>query len=716
MAKEKTNWEEVEPKRDRSRESQKDYDETTLPEEEMQQDEPAEMTEMTEPEESSWQEEPEETNPEYEEENPEGEDVDDTAAMEEEKEEQEYDYDYDYDYAPQEVAWDNEGEQMNSSFKQAYGMAGPKRKEREEESSSKKETAKSIGRKIWDGLCTAVSCAAALVGHVIHVFVSNAFLGEHTQLALRQFIKRQLMDKELTDDAFKKDGKEEPGKTERTDRGKTEPEKPNPNRTEAEKDVLPDREDITSDLDQNSKDEITKEIFNNKEIREALAGLGLRAEPEPYTDKIYIFQKDQDAYGMHHVYAMSKTDLLNGDAKSLASAMYAYSNNEKEKIECSLKAAIAVASISILGNKEEYDRCQKNGTPMDLSHIDIETDHGAASIDITGSPDLYEGVQISYNGKPIRNISKETVLKNDFDAYKKELVDAFHEKMNEPMKMQIGDGKEKLYIRQDNDKFYIRCNKGNEEYLVGKYSFKSEKDVRRLAQDLKKIKADVRFSVETEAGDRVERAADLNNLAYTVAAVSNGSMQPNRTQIGEVRNTFSGKTEPDGKSHLYLEHTERGVRLRAFIACEEKTDGEHLVIGQYHDNRNLTSQDIYRIYSSIDDAVRKIASTPDVQINYSRDNVMETTGRTTVFEQPIVCASNAHKILQEARNQQNVLDGVSKEYETEKDKEHELPDTDEPQKAQEQSEEDGYDMYTSNQASFGQEAPDIECDPGECER
>lgn len=712
MAKEKTNWEEVEPKRDRSRESQKDYEETTLPEEEMQQDEPAEMTE---PEESSWQEEPEETNPEYAEENPEGEEGDDTAAMEEEKEEQEYDYDYDYDYDPQEVAWNNEGEQMNSSFKKAYGMAGPKRKEREEESSSKKETAKSIGRKIWDGLCTAVSCAAALVGHVIHVFVSNAFLGEHTQLALRQFIKRQLMDKELTDDAFKKDGKEDPGKTERTERSKTEPEKPNPNRTEAEKDVLPDREDITSDLDQNSKDEITKEIFNNKEIREALAGLGLRAEPEPYTDKIYIFQKDQDAYGMHHVYAMSKTDLLNGDAKSLASAMYAYSNNEKEKIECSLKAAIAVASISILGNKEEYDRCQKNGTPMDLSHIDIETDHGAASIDITGSPDLYEGVQISYNGKPIRNISKETVLKNDFDAYKKELVDAFHEKMNEPMKIQIGDGKEKLYIRQDNDKFYIRCNKGNEEYLVGKYSFKSEKDVRRLAQDLKKIKADVRFSVETEAGDRVERAADLNNLAYTVAAVSNGSMQPNRTQIGEVRNTFSGKTEPDGKSHLYLEHTERGVRLKAFIACEEKTDGEHLVIGQYHDNRNLTSQDIYRIYTNIDDAVRKIESTPDVQINYSRDNVMETTGRTTVFEQPIVCASNAHKILQEARNQQNVLDGVSKEYETEKDKERELPDTDEPQKTQERSERGGCETF-KEQPTYNQQAPDIDCDLGECER
>lgn len=29
------------------------------------------------------------------------------------------------------------------------------------------------------GICTVVSCAAALVGHVIHVFVSNAFLGEH---------------------------------------------------------------------------------------------------------------------------------------------------------------------------------------------------------------------------------------------------------------------------------------------------------------------------------------------------------------------------------------------------------------------------------------------------------------------------------------------------------------------------------------------------------
>ena len=145
MAKENTNWEDVEPKRDRSRESQKDYEETALPGEEMQQDEPAEMTE------------PEETNPEYEEEDPEGEEGDDTAAMEEEKEEQEYDYDYDYDYDPQEVAWDNEADQIGSSSKQAYGMAGPKRKEREEESPSKKETAKSIGRKIWDGLCTAVS-------------------------------------------------------------------------------------------------------------------------------------------------------------------------------------------------------------------------------------------------------------------------------------------------------------------------------------------------------------------------------------------------------------------------------------------------------------------------------------------------------------------------------------------------------------------------------
>lgn len=187
MAKEKTNWEEVEPKRDRSRESQKDYEETTLPEEEMQQDEPAEMTES---EESSWQEEPEEINPEYEEENPEGEEGDDTAAMEEEKEE--YDYDYDYDYDPQEVAWDNEADQIGSSSKQAYGMAGPKRKEREEEIQSKKETAKSIGRKIWDGLCTAVSCAAALVGHVIHVFVSNAFLGEHTQLPCLSILCRKV--------------------------------------------------------------------------------------------------------------------------------------------------------------------------------------------------------------------------------------------------------------------------------------------------------------------------------------------------------------------------------------------------------------------------------------------------------------------------------------------------------------------------------------------
>ena len=74
MAKKDVNWEDVEPKRDRSRESQKDYEKTALPGEEMQQDEPAEMTE---PEEGSWQEEPEETNPEYEEENPEGEEGDD---------------------------------------------------------------------------------------------------------------------------------------------------------------------------------------------------------------------------------------------------------------------------------------------------------------------------------------------------------------------------------------------------------------------------------------------------------------------------------------------------------------------------------------------------------------------------------------------------------------------------------------------------------------
>ena len=72
-------------------------------------------------------------------------------------------------------------------------------------------------------------------------------------------------------------------------------------------------------------------------------------------------------------------------------------------------------------------------------------------------------------------------------------------------------------------------------------------------------------------------------------------------------------------------------------------------------------------------------------------------------------------VLQEARNKQNVLDGVSKEYETEKDKERELPDTDEPQKTQERSERGGCETF-KEQPTYNQQAPDIDCDLGECER
>lgn len=102
---------------------------------------------------------------------------------------------------------------------------------------------------------------------------------------------------------------------------------------------------------------------------------------------------------------MSKDDLLNKNANSLAAAIFSYHKTDpgKEdeiKLLSTMKAVTAVATVQYLANKEDVENSLINGEQLELSFATIETKNGAADLSIKTSSEYKDMVDIEYNGVP----------------------------------------------------------------------------------------------------------------------------------------------------------------------------------------------------------------------------------------------------------------------------------------------------------------------------
>ena len=104
--------------------------------------------------------------------------------------------------------------------------------------------------------------------------------------------------------------------------------------------------------------EAVEKMLSDAQVKDVFARAGLGAEPAGVDDKIYLIRHGDNGLNKS-VFAMYKTDLLSGDAKNLASAIYAYDGGDKKN--CALKAAMIVAASSYLANSKDFGDAQMKG-------------------------------------------------------------------------------------------------------------------------------------------------------------------------------------------------------------------------------------------------------------------------------------------------------------------------------------------------------------------
>lgn len=513
-----------------------------------------------------------------------------------------------------------------------------------------------------------ISGIAGAIGNILHVFISNILFGKREQLEIRAAFQRAQRDYSAKADRKKeskenKEQKDERGKQQKDERSN---EQENKQKEQKEKEAEnqtshPAKEEEKLDISAETRDYAAEAMMGSPDIQSVFRQLGFAAEPVMHGDEIYLLKKTEEGL-TKSVYGMSKMDLLKGDAKSLASAIYAYGSGTKT--ECAMKAAVTIAASRYLANQEEFKEGQLTGSSMRLSYVGIKTQDGADYLSITGSARGVDAVDLRLNGEVIASLPLEQLVNTPYTAYSEKLM----ESVSEP-NQEFGIGtrdKDRVEVEKAKDGFQVTVLRGEERKALGVYSFQKESDVRKLMQCFKE--QDVRVNVQAEKGlQRINPAS----LAYTIAVLSNPDMQPERNVSEEVLNTYTGKPEADGKPHIYPVHTERGVQLKLFLPDVTGNSYDTLLVNSWQSRNLLTEKDIESLALSIRDANQIVKENRfHVCEGYHREDVLEK-GKDDYFNVPIIGVPEVAKEMTRQEYFRDMMNFTSLEVIEEADREAE---------------------------------------------
>lgn len=480
----------------------------------------------------------------------------------------------------------------------------------------------------------------ALAAHGIHTFIVNLLLGKHEQYALRDAFMRAFhgTPPELQNDKAEADGKNQQKEQQKEQKKETNKESGNKNKdtkgpSQEDKDGNKDTSEDQSknaqwrpdpaDIPEHLSDEAVEKMLNNEQIKEAFSRVGLGAEPAGIDDKIYLIRHGNN--GLYEsTFAMNKTDLLYGDAKNLAAALYAYGGGDKKA--CALKAAVTIAASVYLANSSDYIEAQTKGKSPELAYVNVETPSGAQMIMIQGSKSSVNAVDIAVDGKTIGTLPINTLINCPYQEYGPQLQELVNEQEKDTFT--FGKPGAEITLKKSDDGVVVRTsaeyttgngNKTIDEENLGPYKFENESDVLKLAGQL--------FNSSVYLGEP-------ESVAYAIAMVSNPEMQPVKNDDGAYLNPFKGEYESAGKAHVYLEHTENGVSLKMFSPKEPDT-WDTLKINGWKSFSSLSSKDMMSLIDSISEA-RNIIGRSDVSVrDYDRQlEAKETKG--DYFDTPII--------------------------------------------------------------------------------
>ena len=485
----------------------------------------------------------------------------------------------------------------------------------------------------------AILGAVSLVAHVIHTFVVNLLLGKHEQYALRDAFMRAFRGTppELQNDKAEADGKDQQKEQQKEQKKETDkesgdknkaPEQPLQEDKEGNKDTdkaqsknakwRPDPADVPEHL----TNEAVEKMLNDDQIKDAFSRIGLGAEPAGIDDKIYLIKHGDNGLDQA-TFAMNKMDLLYGDAKNLASALFAYDGGDK--MDCALKAAATIAATVYLANSQDYVEAQTKGENPELAHINVETPSGAQLITIQGSKSGINAVDIAVDGKAVATLPINTLINRPYQEYGSQIRDLISGQEKDTFT--FGKSGAEITIRKTDDGVLIHASKEFASEIgttvdhenLGIYKFENEGDVLKLAGRL--------FNSSVYLGEP-------ESVAYAIAMVSNPEMQPVKNEDGTYLNPFRGEHESPGKAHVYLEHTEKGVSLKMFSPRDPES-WDTLKINGWKSFNSLSSKDMMSLIDSVSEA-RNIIGRTDISVQDYDRQLEAKESKGDYFDTPIV--------------------------------------------------------------------------------
>lgn len=475
----------------------------------------------------------------------------------------------------------------------------------------------------------------AMAAQIIRVTIVNLILGKHEQYAVRDAFMRafrgvspeleeQSTKTEKQSDAGQKADAQEQQKDGKSKEGTEQPQQGKEGNRDA--DETPDKSSKwrpdPKDIPEEMKAEAVEKMLSDSQIRNVFSRVGLGAEPADIDDKIYLIRHGDNGLDKS-VFAMYKTDLLNGDARNLASAIYAYDGGDKK--DCALKAAMTVAASFYLANSKGFEEAQIKGENPMLSYVHVETSSGAQLLTVQGSSSAVNAVDIMADGKAVVTLPIDTLVNRPYQEYGSQVLT--HINQQEKDLLRFGKPGNEIALIKTDDGVIVHTKveqSGKDdtnviEGNIGTFKFEDEQDVRKLVEKLY---------------DSPVRVGEPEAVAYAIASVSNPEMKPAMGSVGTYLNPIKGDYEKAGNAHLYLEHTEKGVSVKMFLPSG--TDSwDMLKIGGWKSFSSINSQDMMELIGNISEARKAMDGTTVSVDAYDRQIETKDT-KGDYFDVPVV--------------------------------------------------------------------------------
>ena len=450
----------------------------------------------------------------------------------------------------------------------------------------------------------------AVASHVIHNFVANVFFGKYEQLAIREAFMRGLG--KLGEPGEISTKEEEINKNQENAKEQENTDKKTAQEYTIKKADIPNHIIEPPFCAKDGDIDILKSVFCVPKVQHIFALNGYLADTIKDKNKAFFFEyKDGKANGVARGFHASEfiTGNLNGMTKAIQEI------DQVSEIEAAFKSCSLHAGMVMLGT--EADGRDTNALIGEIiSTVNIKTAYGSDTISFLVNDK--EQIDVLYNGEKLTSVDAGRFYQEPFINYKKELLDSIpqaskHEiKLSNDVKISWDDKKNQLFVNKD-------------DVSLGTFSFTSEKDIERLEHELQQNqvsllhkKGETYIPIQPEA------------LAYTLAVLTNPDMKPERAENGMCINPITHTSEPDGKSHIYVVHHERGVELCAYLPTQKGVE-KNFELCSFASRNELSADSICEIAACIQETSRTLEHIPEVDTSYRRD---ERKNRDTVALKP----------------------------------------------------------------------------------